>query len=261
MPPVPADLILGQTLALRIVAAGRGRVRRVTMVGSRALGIARAGSDLDLVVLVEPPAARPHWTSGDVLGEKQRLQQAVGPPPVPTDLWLRTTDQFAEARDVFGTVEWMIGSEGVDLYASARERPPVVRRTPDQVRRQSVRAWLMDAAIQLDRALRLSTTPGKGRNGAFTEHDPAHYAWRSAQRVIVALFVYHQVPVSTRREELGSVFSRLDLIEPAVAAGLRRLLPTSSASPQAARAVHERVMGRLRRDPAMRPYLKEVRFP
>jgi predicted nucleotidyltransferase len=51
--PATDDVRKASELARRIVAAGRGRVRRVVMIGSRARGTPAKTSDLDLVVIVE----------------------------------------------------------------------------------------------------------------------------------------------------------------------------------------------------------------
>jgi hypothetical protein len=57
------DLDIANRIAARLVAVGEGRVRRVAMIGSRALGLARPGSDLDIVALLEPPATAPPWNT------------------------------------------------------------------------------------------------------------------------------------------------------------------------------------------------------
>lgn len=104
------------------------------MIGSRARGSSTEHSDLDIVVVVElAKGARP-WTTSDSHAERRRLQEAAGRPPVRTDLWVCTTELFEEGRHVVGGVESLVQAEGVDLYLRDYDRPPVVRRSPDQVR-------------------------------------------------------------------------------------------------------------------------------
>jgi hypothetical protein len=190
MPASPRDVLLSQRLGLQIVDAGLGRVQRVVMIGSRALGTARADSDLDLVVLVELPAEARPWGPAEVIAERRRMQEQIGTPPVLTDLWVRTTDRYEEARGVIGGVERLVDTEGVTVYARPTQRPPVVRRSPDEVRREHVSAWVEHALAAYVGTLRMESgsappTPGQPK----TAQDGARIC---AERAVNALLVYHQ---------------------------------------------------------------------
>lgn len=140
------DVRMAQNLATRIASVGHGKVRRVVMIGSRALGTAAHTSDLDLVVIVELAPHESPWNGVEADAERDRLQRELGPPPIPTDMTVRSAEQFEEARDVVGGVERLVELEGVDVYVKPFDRPPKARRTKDAVRLALGRAWL-DASV------------------------------------------------------------------------------------------------------------------
>ena len=236
MPPRNVDCEVVRALAARIVAAGAGRVCRVTMIGSRANGTAHAGSDLDLVVLIETPANVPRWSAEQVLSEKRRIMQAVGPPPLKTDLWVRTTDQFEEARGVLGCMEHVMETEGVDVYSRPFTRPPAPRRTSEQVRCQNVRDWLDDALGDLHRASALERGAQVPRAPRPASTHPGHYARRSIQRSIVAVCVWHQAPLPAKQQPVAEAVAALRRVDEKTADAVKAALGVGEpALPAAAR--------------------------
>ncbi|HEX2205156.1 MAG TPA: nucleotidyltransferase domain-containing protein, partial [Longimicrobium sp.] len=179
-------------LAGRIAAAGRGRVRCVAMVGSRARGTAGPESDLDIVVLVEPEAGAAPWGPKEFRAERDRLRREVAAPPVRTDLWVRTPDRFEEARHVVGGVEWLVETEGVVVYRRAPDRPPVPRRTPEQVRRENVSAWVEHALLALDGTTARANASALAAGGA-SAGDSREAARAAVERAVNALLVAHGV--------------------------------------------------------------------
>ena len=143
---------LEASVAARIDAVGREQVRRVTMLGSRANGTAGPGSDLDVVVMMEPRGRDGAWGRKRLRAERRRIVGAMGAPPVRLDCWIRTVDRYFEGKDVVGGFEFLAEHEGVVLLARPIRRRPVIRRTWDQVRRSNIRAWLHDAAVSLRKA-------------------------------------------------------------------------------------------------------------
>jgi hypothetical protein len=258
MPPTEADLYLVRALADRIVAAGQGLVCSVVMVGSRAHGTATEQSDLDLVVLVETPAGEPRWTSDRILAEKRRLLAAVGPPPLRTDLWLRTTDQFDEARGVPGCMEHVAAFEGVKVYSRPTTRPPIRRRTEQHVRCQAVHDWLLDAVSDVERAAALEhgsqAPPGVG--APYT--DPRYHARRAAQRSIVAACVWLGAPLPPKQQLIAEAVAVLATADGDFAAAIGTMLAIRGDTAAAARAVVSAVLAHLDREPALRPVLAPV---
>lgn len=150
MGPTETDLELADKIGREIVALGRGRVRRIVMIGSRAHGTVGPESDLDLVVLIElPPGSRP-WTGSDFARSGLELESALGPRGVRIDIRVRTTDRFAEAKDVPGGVEWVAAHGQFVLFETRSVYPPVVRTTPDNVRRELVSSWMHHAASAIE---------------------------------------------------------------------------------------------------------------
>jgi predicted nucleotidyltransferase len=253
MPPKPEDLEMAKRLAERIAAAGRGRVRRVVMVGSRALGTAGPESDLDLVVLVETPRGAPAWGQKEFRAERDRLREEMGSPPVRTDLWVRTTDRFEEARRVVGGVEWMAETEGVVVYSRPLERRPVARRTPGQVRRENVSAWIEHALFALDAAARSANASVLRSDGA-ASGDPVSAARMAVERAVNALLVAHQLRAS-KSGGVAGMLALLDGVDPAMAAHLRALDAEGPGSPMAAHAIVTAIVHRLSEDAALARYL------
>lgn len=249
-------MFLATELASRIVGAGDGLVRRVTMVGSRAHGTARPDSDLDMIVLVEPPGHEAPWQSSRVLAEKARIQAAAGTPPLLTDLWLRTTDQFAEASAVFGTIEALIESEGVDLYRTGPTRAPVVRRSREIVQRDCVRSWLEDALDQAARAAQSGSCMSPARRHPRT-YGEARYAERSVQRAVMAACVLHGVVTSTNEVAPSAVWSALARVDREIATIAPDLFGAPYTSLRAA-VVLASVVTYVQRIAAMRPHLGDL---
>ena len=257
MPPTPADVEAATNIVERIAQAGLGRVRRVVMIGSRALGTAKVGSDLDLVVLVELPAGADPWSPADNQAERNRILRRIGPTPLRTDLWVRTTDRYEEARGVVGGPEFLAESEGVVVYSRVLHRPPVVRCSADQVRRQNVGTWIEHALLAADQAARFENGLEIGPENRDPQHSPEAVARAAIQRAITALLVFHQIS-SHKRDGIGSMLSHLARLESRVASQLRAGLGNGSATAKLARAVVNVVVHRLMADDGMRPYLNQV---
>lgn len=150
MAPTAADREFAENVSRAVVSLGGGHVQMVVMVGSRAEGRARPESDLDLVVVVElPPGSRP-WNGDDFVRAGLALQGALGAVRIPVDVRVRTTDRFAEAKEVPGGVEWVAAHEGIVLFERPVKRPPLVRTSKENVARELVSAWVHHALAALE---------------------------------------------------------------------------------------------------------------
>lgn len=256
MPPTSNDLRIAHAFAKRIVMAGRGRVRRVVLVGSRAVGTARADSDLDIVVLVETPAGVRPWATPECVAERERLQREVGAPPLPTDLWVRTTDQYQEARSVIGSVEAMVDAEGFDLYAEPFQRAPRVRRTPAQVRREYTVGWVTHALRALEEASARQTGVAERQPGlaALPPDLPAHTC---ILRAVLALLFSRQVR-RERADDVDTLLARYSAVDEPLARALSTDLKNEGELVPKAHSVLTKVVEQLARDPSMRSELKAV---
>jgi hypothetical protein len=244
VPPTVGDRRIASLLAARIVQAGEGRVRRVVMVGSRALGTASLGSDLDLVVLVEiPPYARP-WGTPECVRERGRIQSAIGTPPLNTDLWVRTTDQYEEARRVAGSIEFLVDAEGIDVYSRPLERAPRVRRTVAQVRREYAAGWITHALRALDAA---------------TGENVDVAAQAAVERALHALLISHGIRAS-KCDGAQVMLSSIEAVDPAISLEVRILLGQDDVHSQRAREVLKVIVTRMSRDPGLAPQLRSARL-
>lgn len=226
--PTPQDRELAQTLAERLVRAGRGRVRTVALIGSRARGDATAESDFDLVVIVELDQNAIPWNGDAADAERNRLMSELGTTPRALDVTVRSVDQFEEARSVIGGVERLLDLEGVVLYSRQLDRAPSPQRSREQVRLALTRAWMQAAGGSIASALSaekarlaggLEFSGSTGAGGAFEVRirpviDPKltarHYLKRSVQQAITALCVMHQLETSKHHSLRTYVLPLLD---------------------------------------------------
>lgn len=257
MSPTPDDLRIATAFAARIVEAGQDHVRRVVMIGSRALGTARPDSDLDLVVLVEIAGTMRPWGLQEVDAERSRLQREVGMPPIRTDLWVRTTDQFEEGRTVIGGLEHLVEAEGVTVFSRALDRSPLVRRTPDQVRGDNVAAWLRNALGALEAAIQLENAEVIRGSGPLSGADPRPAARAAVERALNVVLVLHQVRAS-KHFGVQRMLAELTARDPATGGELHALLAAEVESAPVAHSVVGVVLRRLAVEPGMRPYLREA---
>lgn len=187
------DIKLATDLANRIVAVSHGRVQSVAMIGSRAFGTATLRSDLDLVVFVEVPAHSPVWRGPQENAERKRIQQQVGPAPIPTDLSVRTTDQYAEAADVLGGLEWLVKHQGMLVFSRPLRRPAWVRRSREDVWRDNLNTWVDHAIAGVSGAARLASR---------VPQDSLTLSQLAIERALNAVLVFHQIPAKAKHLEV-----------------------------------------------------------
>jgi predicted nucleotidyltransferase len=230
--PREADLAVARRIANSLVPLGDGRARLVSLIGSRATGRAMADSDFDLVMVVERRRGMPAWGGAAALAEGTRLKKALGDAFGNVDVSVRSGEQFAEARNVFGGVEWLIGHEGLELYSRPFEHPPTAAVSPDAVRHALVRAWVEAAARSTAEGVRLtgtssslSSASGTRTTAALTKADGAlrvtvrrapirdseYYCRRGIQQAIAVLCVFHQL-ASAKHDNLDRVVARLQKV-------------------------------------------------
>lgn len=106
---------IAEMLAARIVAAGKGRVRRVIFYGSRARGAPRSpSSDWDFLVVLRGMES--------MEAEERRLKQAALAGAEPTglrlDIWPLEESEWEAARRLPGHTARTADREGVVLYGA-----------------------------------------------------------------------------------------------------------------------------------------------
>ena len=123
------------------VLVERFEPERVILVGSHARGAATVDSDVDLLLVMPlPPGSR--------FATIVEMRRAVSHSPFPKDIFVCTPEEFAEYRDVVGTLMYPAAREGIVLY----------RRQPTRVREEP-KGWDQDAPFskihEIDRLLEL----------------------------------------------------------------------------------------------------------
>jgi hypothetical protein len=66
------------------------------------------------------------------------------------DVRVRTTDRYAEAKDVPGGVEWVAAREGLCLFERPLQRRPVIRFPKEEVARQLTSSWIHHALATIE---------------------------------------------------------------------------------------------------------------
>jgi len=253
MAPAPEDLILAHEWAQAIADVGCGRVRRVLMIGSRARGTARSDSDTDLVVMVELPANAPPWRSPECSIERDRIRGQLPTTASKLELTVRTSDQFAEAQDVVGSMEWLAVVEGVEVYRRPLLRKPTVRRSATQVRHEYAAGWLTHALHALGAAIAYETSTVMQAPRA--PPGAQHAAQAAVMRAITALLIQNGVWAS-KHDGIDGILKRLTEADPASAAEVEFHLRSPPVSARTAHAVLVNVLQILARDREILPRLR-----
>lgn len=255
MAPAQEDLIIAREWAQAIADMGCGRVRRVLMIGSRARGTARPDSDTDLVVMVELPANTSPWKSRECSVERDRIRGKLPTSAAKLELTVRTSDQFAEARDVVGSMEWLAATEGVEVYRRPLLRKPIIRRSATQVRHEYAAGWLAHGLHALGAAIAFETSAiikaGRAPLGA------QHAASAAVMRGITALLVHNGVWAS-KHDGMDGILRRLAEADPISAAEIQARLCSPSVSARAAHAVLVNVVQVLANDREILPRLRSA---
>jgi hypothetical protein len=257
MPPTSSDLALAGFLGKRVAAAGGDRVQCIFLIGSRARGTPRPDSDLDLVVLVELDADDPPWGPNETMAERERLYPAIGSPPLPTELWVRTTDRFAEAGAVIGGVEHSAATEGIRIFWRPPVRAPIVRRTRDQVRRELAAAWLEHAVTALEGTVGMENPASRAPWSPGRPISPRHAAQICIDRVVTAALVFHQLPIHKEGPLTGKV-ETLRSRDAKLAAWLDRTINPDLRPSQCGHLVVSGIFRRWLADSTMTPFVRAL---
>lgn len=138
------DRAIAEAITCRLTESDRD-VCIVGVIGSRAKGKARASSDLDLVVIKELPSTVPPWTGADADRARSQLMRFVPCAPFPVDLTVRSSQQYLDARGVFGGVEQLLDREGAVVYRRSLTSKPRPRSNLESVKVGLTMAWIQAA--------------------------------------------------------------------------------------------------------------------
>jgi hypothetical protein len=258
----PADRELTTNIVRSLIAAAGDRARRAVVFGSRARETATPDSDVDLLLLLELPVGA-RWTPRDNILERNRLLATLPRPTVPSiELWVRTIDQFEEAKAVPGAVEHAAATQGVTVYDRPLTRRPAVRRSRALVRAQNVADWI-GGALQLlqradDRAQTLSVdalanTMRAPSSWSDRGEGAGALAARATRWGYTAILVLNDQPPPDKREPLPQLRRRLDRFEPGLARRLHFAGAGDIGSVAATRTALREITSHLQGHPRMTP--------
>jgi hypothetical protein len=188
------------------------------------------------------------------MAARRRLEPVLGVSPIPAELWVRTTDRYAEARGVIGDVEHSVDDEGIDAFFRPPTREPTVRRTPDQVRREQVSGCVEHALAALEGTIALETASSRPRRVAGAPHDAPHAARICLERAVNAVLVLHQLPI-TKAAGLEEKISLLHTRDAQAAEWVRKSIDPTAGPSQLAHYVVRGILQRLAAAPGMHPYI------
>lgn len=248
MQPFPheKDLRIAKELSRKIVECAGGQVRRVVMFGSRAIGTPHASSDLDLIVVIETP----YDPSGNVRecdAMRNHVLNTLGPPPIKTDLTVRSIDQFEAAKGVIGGAERLAVTEGVELFAVPYTRAAIVPADRRGTIAGLVRSWF-------ESALRFAEDSANFE--VARDSTSALAAFRSIQKSITAVCVHHQMETS-KAEPINQVLQRLAEIDQEAANAFRTALGSRGMSFRLADEILRLALSLLNRDDLTARYLRK----
>ncbi|MDB4950446.1 MAG: hypothetical protein JWM27_3095 [Gemmatimonadetes bacterium] len=156
---------------------------------------------------------------------------------------------------VIGGVERLVDTEGFEVYSRPLTRTSALRRTPDQVRREHVSAWLEHALAALEGTVRLEARAGLRSPVPGEPATPEAAACVCVERAVNALLVFHQVEAGKNTGVDGMVA----LLNGADRSRMQSVMATFAGLQGRASARARRVLGeilrRLGEDAGMRPYL------
>ena len=101
---IPEEIIVEATRRLREAAPGA----KIILFGSHARGDARAGSDLDILVVEPVVTARRE--------EMVRLSRVLRPLKIPVDILVTSRENYEKWRHAAGTVLYQADNEGRVLH-------------------------------------------------------------------------------------------------------------------------------------------------
>lgn len=247
------DDALKSTIVARTIGTEGGRVQSIICFGSRASEKATGpDSDIDILVLVDPPAA---WGPRENIAARKRLEAAISALPVRLDLWVRTIDQFEEAKDVIGGYEHAAAATGTALWSRARRRQPIVCRSRDDVRYRNVCDWLELSRRLLGRSVQLSSISFINRGRWLSSE---HYAWRACMAAMGALFVWRQEDIPSKYDDVNSWLRRMADSEPTAAESVADAFKSLPSGPHLAHQVIRAVVGHLRIDKQLHDRMCEL---
>ncbi len=218
------------------------------MFGSRAVGTSHDSSDLDLIVVIET-LYDPNGNVRECDAMRNHILKSLGPPPVKTDLSVRSIDQFEAAKGVIGGAERLALTEGVELFAVPYTRTPIVPANRRGTIAGLVRSWFESAL----RFAEESATFEAAKNPT-----SALAAFRSVQKSITAVCVHHQMETS-KSESIYHVLKRLAEIDVEAANAFRSAIGSRAMSFSLADRVLRLALSLLIRDELTARYLRRWR--
>lgn len=247
----PDGRLLLHAVSAWLVRCGADQVRRVIVFGSQAKGTARPDSDIDVLLVIEPAAQA--WGPDDNVRERRRLQQAVAPAFARLELWVRTTDQYEEARQVIGCVEYLAATQGIVTFSREPSRCPVARRSREEIRNRNVCDLLADARRMLCAAVRTELATGAVPSSA--DDGNGLRAWRSIQHAISAVCAWGQTEVPAKSDDVEAVIAKLVRADTGLARKLGARGNLQAATAAIARSVLRDVAACLFVDSALRTHV------
>jgi predicted nucleotidyltransferase len=228
--------LLAKLAALTRERAGE-IVQAVLLFGSLASGTGHRGSDVDLLVLIEPASPELWHPSKNVELRKQLEKLFTGAPRI-VDVWVRTISQFADASEVFGGVEYFARQANHALYWREARHATLPPRSRREVKVILVSTALDDAMRLLGEALRCpepSSVPTSRR---------ADYLRRSIVKMLFAYCIWHELDSIRKGDSVATTIRQVAAVDIGLADSLLAM-SEKDLSVHDTRRMHRMVLGAL----------------
>jgi predicted nucleotidyltransferase len=237
-----------------LLVGDNGHFRSIIWFGAGAASDSITGSDIDILVLIEPD--RDSWSAKDNIEERRRLEAKIVRRDVPVDLFVRTVDQFEEAKGVVGGIEYA-AAFGRSLFSRPQSRPPKIVRSVDEIRQRNVGDWLELARRLLGHSAQL-TFHGTERGLSESAKPPQHYALRSIYSSVGAVFVRAGLQPPSKLGSPGDWLAKLEISDGRIANRLRNIIADTEPSAGLAHKVLIAVVTEIAVEEAFRPLVAQL---
>lgn len=183
---------LKQEIVRRILAVAKPQ--GIILFGSAAADRMTKDSDIDLLVVEQGPS--------DTRAESIRLRRALGGVGYPIDVIVLSAERFEESKGV------------VASHIQPTNTDRSYMRTPDEVRRESVKKWVAKAGEDLETAFNLLNQNWPFRGIV------AFHAQQAVEKYLKAFLMRHEIEFP-KTHDIGVLLELVGSVDPKAAADLR----------------------------------------
>ena len=212
-------------------------VQAIMLFGSFASGAVHRGSDVDLLVVVDPPSPELWHPSKNVELRKNLERLYVGAPRT-VDVWVRTSSQYADAAEVFGGVEYFAWRANHALYWREPRHAILPPRRQEDIESFHVTSAFDDAMRLLGQAARCADPAAEPTSRRL------YYLHRSVVKMLFAYCAKHKLDAIRKGDSIATTIHQIAAVDSGLAETLLALSGEATTL-QNVRRMHRLVLGAL----------------